>query len=285
MRQDQALKASISNEIYESLFRYVDLRLDNYDARRNLFFNTNPTDLFDFDYSISWGDLLNVTLNDVRNVIISYEAGKRLIKRNELTDIQNEILRLEEEPTPDFDRLTLLTDRYDELINTQTINRLTNRQDAFKVDGERPTSFFLNLEKNIISENYIPRLREGDRWITDQDTIETKIKDFYKDLYKEREDLRTGINIEEYIGPEGVDIAPKLTAANADSIEGEISKEEIWAVLIKTKEKSAPGLTGFTYSFFKDFWPFFSNLYPPTNQFGPHAPPEELDSTRAADTF
>ena len=265
MRQDQALKASISNEIYESLFRYVDLRLDNYDARRNLFFNTNPTDLFDFDYSISWGDLLNVTLNDVRNVIISYETGKRLIKRNELTDIQNEILRLEEEPTPDFDRLTLLTDRYDELINTQTINRLTNRQDAFKVDGERPTSFFLNLEKNIISENYIPRLREGDRWITDQDTIETKIRDFYKDLYKEREDLRTGINIEEYIGPEGVDIAPKLTAANADSIEGEISKEEIWAVLIKTKEKSAPGLTGFTYSFFKDFWPFFGNLL--TNTF------------------
>ena len=33
--------------------------------------------------------------------------------------------------------------------------------------------------------------------------------------------------------------------------------KEIWDVLKKTKDRSAPGITGITYTFFKDYWEFF----------------------------
>ena len=49
------------------------------------------------------------------------------------------------------------------------------------------------------------------------------------------------------------------------SLEGEIQKQEVWTVLKKTKDKSAPGLSGFTYTFFKDFWAFFGDIL--TNAF------------------
>ena len=84
---------------------------------------------------------------------------------------------------------------------------------------------------------------------------------FYKDLYENKDDLRTGQSIEDYIGVEGRDIAPKLEARTAESIEGEITLAEIWDILKKSNDNSAPGLTGMGYSFFKDYWPIFGNLW------------------------
>ena len=91
--------------------------------------------------------------------------------------------------------MNYLRNRYEEIINQKTMKDLTARQDAFKVEGERPTAFFLNLEKQIKTENYIPKLREGDRWITDQTEIDDKITDYYKDLYENKDNLRSGLDI------------------------------------------------------------------------------------------
>ena len=67
------------------------------------------------------------------------------------------------------------------------------------------------MEKNIVSENYIPRLKDGDNWVTDQGQIEECIREYYADLYENKDDRRTGISIEEYIRPEGIEIAPRLS--------------------------------------------------------------------------
>ena len=48
-------------------------------------------------------------------------------------------------------------------------------------------------------------------------------------------------------------------------MEGEIKKKEIWEALKKTKDRSAPGLSGFTYTFLKDFWAFYGDIL--TNAF------------------
>ena len=257
MRQDNDLKDAVNKELRESLFRYVRQDSALGPISRNQFFNTRTQDLEQFEYTIRWGELLNVTINDARNIIISREAGRRQINRREMHDLRQAILDLEDEQPRNEPQLLVLKDRYEELINEQTIRTLTDRQEAFKIDGERPTEFFLNLEKNIVSENYIPRLKDGDNWITDQGQIEECIRAYYADLYENKDDRRTGISIEEYIRPEGIEIAPRLSDMQRNSLEGEISLEEIWEVLKKTKDKSAPGLTGITYTFFKDYWGVF----------------------------
>merc|ERR1711917_43385 len=217
---------------------------------------TPSSQLFDLDYSLSWGDLFNVMINDVKNAIISYEAGQRQRNRSQLQKIQEEISDLEDSRL-DLNRLDFLKNWYSELINTETINILTNRQEAFKIDGERPTAFFLNLERNRAAEGYIPRLREGEGWILDQVAIEDRIRSFYKDLYENKERLRNGSTIGEYLGDPGLNSAPKLTVLEAEQIDGPITLKELEQVLAKTKDRSAPGLSGVTYSFFKDFWEFF----------------------------
>ena len=258
MRQNAVLRDIINTEIYECHFRY--LKQPNPCISRQEFLRTPPANLHTYEYEISWGDLLNVVLNDVRNVIISYESRQRLMNRHEVKDLQDEMARIEDDIQGDLDRLQVLKNRYEEIINIKTVRNLTNRQDSFKIDGERPSSFFLNLETNRVSEKYIPRLKNGDGWITDQGQIEDNIRTFYKDLYENKDDLRTGLSIEDYIGVEGRDIAPKLEAGTAESIDGKITSSEIWDILKKTNDNSAPGLTGMGYSFFKDYWPMFGNL-------------------------
>ena len=258
MRQSQDIRNVIVNEIYESHFRYID-QSENALTKGD-FFSVHPANIHDLTYNLPWGDLLNVVLNDVKNAIISFESGQRRRAKDEIKALQEEIALLEDDPLSDQNRYTVMKNRYDELIDAETVEKLTNRQDSFKLDGERPSSFFLNLEKNRVSEKYIPRLREGNVIITDQVKIERSIREFYKDLYSNKDNLRTGLSIEEYIGAEGRAAAPKLAADLANSIEGNITLEEIWEVLKKSKDSSSPGLSGIGYSFFKDFWPHFGNL-------------------------
>ena len=257
MRQDGALKDVIRNEIRDCAARYLIIQ-DGEDARA-MIARTPSSQLFDLDYSLSWGDLFNVMINDVKNAIISYEAGQRLRNRSQLQKIQEEISDLEDSRL-DLNRLDFLKNWYSELINTETINILTNRQEAFKIDGERPTAFFLNLERNRAAEGYIPRLREGEGWILDQAAIEDRIRNFYKDLYENKERLRNGATIGEYLGDPGLNSAPKLSVPEAEEIDGPITLKEVEQILEKTKDRSAPGLSGVTYSFFKDFWEFFGPL-------------------------
>ena len=75
MRADEHLKAKITRELYESLFRYIERGGEVRAPDRNEFFGTDASNLCDFRYNIGWGEILNVTLNDVRNAIISHTAG------------------------------------------------------------------------------------------------------------------------------------------------------------------------------------------------------------------
>ena len=257
MRQDGVLKNVIRNEIRDCAARYLIIQ-DGEDAR-DMIARTPSSQLFELDYTLSWGDLFNVLINDVKNAIISYEAGQRYRNRSQLQKIQEEISELEDSGL-DLNRLDFLKNWYSELVNIETINTLINRQEAFKIDGERPTAFFLNLERNRAAEGYIPRLREGEGWILDQVAIEDRIRSFYKDLYENKERLRNGSTIGEYLGDPGLNSAPKLTVLEAEEIDGPITLKEVEQILEKTKDRSAPGLSGVTYSFFKDFWEFFGPL-------------------------
>ena len=127
MRQDAELQEKVKKEIYESFFRYR--RREGVPNERELFMATRPQDLCNYDYKIGWGMLLNVTLNDARNAIISSESGRRQINNREMEDIRQEILTLEDFVPQDLDRIQFYRDRYEELISTQSIINMTNRQD------------------------------------------------------------------------------------------------------------------------------------------------------------
>ena len=62
MRRDDSLRAKITRELYESLFRYVDWGEGGRPPDRTDFLRKEPPELLTYRYTIGWGELLNVTL-------------------------------------------------------------------------------------------------------------------------------------------------------------------------------------------------------------------------------
>ena len=115
-------------------------------------------------------------------------------------------------------------------------------------DGERVTSYFCSLEKrHYINKTMNKLTMDNDRSITDKSTIRQEVRNFYFNLYSKKD-------------VDDVDVAnlvhnlPCLSDNDAQSLEGELSYEEISIALKNMKNGKSPGSDGFPVEFFKFFW-------------------------------
>ncbi|HBI39690.1 MAG TPA: hypothetical protein DDY16_01905, partial [Tenacibaculum sp.] len=170
---------------------------------------------------------------------------KNLAEAKNSLDINPECLNLQE----DHNRKKTA---YEEHIEQKTKKHLLEHGIATKALGERPSSFFLNLEKNNNAERYITTLRKNvngtEILLNKQKDIEYEIKKYYESLYSNKDRNLTFQNIEDFMDEDLPNLEyPKLNHAQALTLEGKIKEEEILKVLKKAKNDSAPGISGFTY--------------------------------------
>ncbi len=92
---------------------------------------------------------------------------------------------------------------------------------------------------------------QGTKIITEQQEIEREIKNYYENLYENYDDHITINSIDEFLGNTQ---NTKLNDIELNSLEGEITIEELTNALKKSNNNSSPGSTGFTYAFYKTFW-------------------------------
>ena len=116
--------------------------------------------------------------------------------------------------------------------------------------GEKPTKYFLNLESRNYQEKVINNLidENGEEVYTTQDILETQ-KKYYKNLYDEKIQIDE-TPICELIGEN----ENKLNNEEVQSLEGELTYEELTLALKNMKNSKSPGNDGFTAEFFKFFW-------------------------------
>ena len=116
-------------------------------------------------------------------------------------------------------------------------------------DGEKPSKYFLNLEKRNYVNKQISRIvRKDDTVAMSQEDIETEILSFYKTLYKENK-VESNVSIEDC----NVNIT-RLTTIQANGLEGELELSELLNALKNMKNNKTPGPDGFTAEFYKMFW-------------------------------
>ena len=121
--------------------------------------------------------------------------------------------------------------------------------------GERPSKYFLNLEnKNRINKNINEIFLDNDQKIIDQDTILIKLKEFYEELYKEK-DHRNNIEYDPEINP------IQITEQENETLEQPITKEELEKALGKMKNNKSPGLDRYSAEFYKKFWPQIGDFF------------------------
>ena len=140
-----------------------------------------------------------------------------------------------------------------EALLKEKINGIMIRSRAHWLsESEKPSKYFCSLEKHYYTEKTIEKI------ITDSGTILTKqkqilneVKNYYKDLFKGRDDTVLGIQSSDLNFLDG---AAKLSDNKADALEGHLTLEEISNALKSMKNQKTPGIDGFPAEFFKVFW-------------------------------
>lgn len=121
-------------------------------------------------------------------------------------------------------------------------------------EGEKPTRYFCNLESRNYVNKIIPKVvKEDGSTITKQEDILNEVRNFYKQLYGSFNDnAEQDLEIQNLLN--SISTNPKLNEGDKVRLEGELSEEEILAVLKKMKNNKSPGSDGFTVEFFKNFY-------------------------------
>ena len=95
-------------------------------------------------------------------------------------------------------------------------------------EWEKPTKYFLNLEKRHYKNKTIPKMiKEETIEITDQKNILLEIEKFYSTFYNANEEIFY-LNLNEHMSDVVTD---KLTDTRKKNLEGEISLEEVTIIL------------------------------------------------------
>ena len=119
--------------------------------------------------------------------------------------------------------------------------------------GEKPSKYFLNLEKHKQGKKTIYKLKnKQDIMLDTKKDILHEVHDFYRTLYM-TDDCMTKVdtNIKQDFLPEISHI--KLTDELKHTCEGMITDDELTEALKLTKNNKSPGIDGIPYEFYKIF--------------------------------
>ena len=192
----------------------------------------------------------------LRGKLIPYASHKKKISREKEKKIEEEIMLLEDNKINnplDFNILDQLDKKQKELEDSrkEKVEGLIIRSRARWYEmGEKSTKYFCNLENRNYTNKTIQELTlDSDEIITDQSKILNEIRDFYKNLYAEHN--ISNKNPREYLKDCSFEI---LSDAEKESLEGDLSYEELAFVVRNSKNNSSPGISGYTNEFYKFFW-------------------------------
>ena len=124
-------------------------------------------------------------------------------------------------------------------------------------EGEKSTSYFLQLEKQRQTFNTITNLRNANGQIVENNrNIISECAHYYRKLYNNTNMNESGIN--KYLTH--TLLVNDLSQVDSDVCEGLASTEECYAALLKMKKNKSPGLDGLPCEFYIQFWSDINEL-------------------------
>ena len=134
----------------------------------------------------------------------------------------------------------------------------------WKCESEAPSRVFFQCEKWRGQQRYMGILEvDGDepgttKQVTNQPEIESEIRTFYSNLYKERPTSNSDTDLRGFIGDIGYNKFQNSTKTNTsgtffDKMSEEISSNEVLHAIKHGKHGVAPGISGFSREFYQKF--------------------------------
>ena len=229
--------------------------LETYKVRGN--HTNNYQNKNDEKYTINDQLLLEMILVAIRGETIKYSSRRKKESVKQETQLEEDIQKLEHDISENLentnsDKITSLNEKKKQLyeIRKHKLEGVMLRSRCRYEDlGEKPTSYFLNLEKRNFTNKVITKIIDDDKEYTSTEEILNSQTMYYKTLYSEKINIDDN-PIETILGENKL----KLNDQDTNSLEGEIKYSELAVALKNMKNSKTPGSDGFTAEFFKFFW-------------------------------
>lgn len=220
----------------------------------NLEFIENSINNDLLELTISYQLFLEMLLMEIRGKTISYSAYKKKQNQERENILIKDIQNLENSPDPDLELIETKREELENLRKEKLHGVIVRSRVRWAEEGEKPTRYFCSLESRNYVNKIIPKVVKDDgSALTKQEDILDDVKNFYKKLYGSFDDnAEQDLEIQNLLN--SISINPKLNEDDKVRLEGELSEEEILAVLKKMKSNKSPGSDGFTAECFKFFY-------------------------------
>ena len=228
---------------------------NNQQNEDNLETNDNNNNNDKNAYTINDQLLLEMILLGIRGETIKYSSRKKKEKIKQEKQLEEEISKLERIISEKLEEVKIeqinsLEEKKARLqeIRKSTIEGVMIRSRCRYEDlGEKPSSYFFNLEKRNFTNKVITKIigDDGHESLTTDEILDSQ-KAYYKTLYSENNAVDNN-PIETLIGENHL----KLSENEAELLEGDIKYSEIAEALKNTKNSKTPGNDGFTAEFFQ----------------------------------
>ena len=119
----------------------------------------------------------------IRGKTISYATYKKRTQNEREKKINDKLVQLYQNFDSNKDEINQLSTELTQIRDDRIKGILLRAKVRWKVEGEKSTRYFCNLEKRHYSEKRIPKLIVENKEITDQMEIILEQENFYKGLY------------------------------------------------------------------------------------------------------
>ena len=193
---------------------------------------------------------LETLLLRIRGETIRFSAFQKQSKAEKdlIKDIET-LENMENLPTGSSDLLSDKRVELEDLRKDKIKGQLTRTRLQWLNEGEKPTSFFCNLERKQYLEKTIRKIKtpEG-TLITDQQKVLNEIQKFYSNLFQNSDRDLKEENITSLLD------SLKSKKVNTPNLGHAITVQELANTLKKMKNGKSPGIDGISVDFLKVFW-------------------------------
>ena len=201
-----------------------------------------------FDSLLSWWE---VGKSRLKEILHEYGKEKAWIKKQKLKELhRNYANAITDLRTDNRDVLNDLENQIKQHEIEEYEKAKFRLHNTLKEEGEKPSKYFLSLEKQQAQTYKIDKLLSSNGVYVDkiQDMIVT-INDFYTKLYSAED-----INDRDTANVIGNVSTKQIPVEIFEELENGFCEEEIKEALFKMNKNKSPGLDGLTVEFYKAFW-------------------------------
>ena len=189
---------------------------------------------------------------EIRKFSISFSKNLAKTERIIQTNLENRIKTLEQnlKNEEDFYAYNLCKLKLQNIYDKKAEGAKIRSKCEWYQHGEKPTKFFLNLEKQKAINTTVRHLIDDGKDITDLKEINACICEFYKNLFKKNVS-KSDSEKKSFLDSIAL---PKLTSKSFDICESEITEKYLITVLKSMRNGKSPGNDGLTKEFYEHFW-------------------------------